>query len=225
MSLFALKKHSLFLSLSLSLLFKSSFFSSFFDIVCFGCRFVFFSLSFRALLFALGEITRWSSLSLFSLQGRGDRKPHHPFVSLSLSLSLTKSARVLENPISLSNTPQAHKKRGTIISEKEEISTPPPIQTRARKQEKKRMDCGTAAHKESRQRRKRICENKSVRCVLPSVRRPRGACLQNSFFLRCFNIYICVCIFYQISLTNAFVLSARCCVRTRAKTRGEKKRL
>ena len=58
--------------------------------------------------------------------------------------------------------------------------------------------------------------------MLPSVR-PRGACLQNSFFLRCFTIYICVCVYIlckDLSLiNNAFVyISARCCVRTRTKT-------
>jgi len=48
-----------------------------------------------------------------------------------------------------------------------------------------------------------ISENKSM---LPSVR-PRGACLQNSFFLRCFNIYIYVYILCKdLSLiNNAFV--------------------
>ena len=99
MSLFSLKK-TLSFSLSLSL--------SFFDMLCFGCRFVFFFLSFRALLFVLGEIIkRWSSLSLFSLQGEIG---NHIIQSLSLSLSLLRSARVLENPISLSNAPQDTKR-------------------------------------------------------------------------------------------------------------------
>ena len=98
MSLFSLKKHSLSLSLSLSL--------SFFDMLCFGCRFVFFFLSFRALLFVLGEIKSVGLLSLFfPFQGRSETTS-----KVCLSLSLLRSARVLENPISLSNTPQDTKR-------------------------------------------------------------------------------------------------------------------
>ena len=97
MSLFSLKK-----TLSFSLSFSSALSLSFFDMLCFGCRFVFFFLSFRALLFVLGEIKRWSSLSLFSLPG----EIGNHIIRLSLSLSLSYEARVLENPISLSNAPR-----------------------------------------------------------------------------------------------------------------------
>jgi len=84
MSLFSLKK-----TLSFSLSFSSALSLSFFDMLCFGCRFVFFFLSFRALLFVLGEIKRWSSLSLFSLPG----EIGNHIIRLSLSLSLLRSAR------------------------------------------------------------------------------------------------------------------------------------
>ena len=119
MSLFSLKKT---LSFSLSLSFSSKALSlSFFDMLCFGCRFVFFFLSFRALLFVLGEIKRWSSLSLFSLQG----EIGNHIQSLSLSLSLTKRAFwKTRSPSRILRGTQ--KERGMIISEKkEEISTPP----------------------------------------------------------------------------------------------------
>ena len=98
-SLFSKKTLSFSLSLS-----SKALSLSFFDILCFGCRFVFFFLSFRALLFVVGEIKRWSSLSLFSLQGEIGNHIQ------SLSLSLSYEARVLENPISLSNAPQDTKR-------------------------------------------------------------------------------------------------------------------
>ena len=99
-----LLKNTLFLSLSL-FLFKSSF-SFFLRYIMFWLSIRFFFLSFRALLFVVGEIKRWSSLSLFSLQG----EIGNHIQSLSLSLSLSYEARVLENPISLSNAPR-HTKR------------------------------------------------------------------------------------------------------------------
>ena len=98
MSLFSLKKTLSFSSKALSL--------SFFDMLCFGCRFVFFFLSFRALLFVLGEIKRWSSLSLFSLQG----EIGNHIIRLSLSLSLTKSARFGKPDLPLECS-AGHKKR------------------------------------------------------------------------------------------------------------------
>ena len=105
MSLFSLKKT---LSFSLSLSFSSKALSlSFFDMLCFGCRFVFFFLSFRALLFVLGEIIkRWSSLSLFSLPG----EIGNHIQSLSLSLSLTKRARFGKPDLPLEYS-AGHKKR------------------------------------------------------------------------------------------------------------------
>ena len=101
MSLFSLKK-----TLSFSLSFSSALSLSFFDMLCFGCRFVFFFLSFRALLFVLGEIKRWSSLSLFSLLG----EIGNHIQSLSLSLSLTKSARFGKPDLPLECS-AGHKKR------------------------------------------------------------------------------------------------------------------
>ena len=101
MSLFSLKK-----TLSFSLSFSSALSLSFFDMLCFGCRFVFFFLSFRALLFVLGEIKSVGLLSLFfPFKGRSETTS-----SVCLSLSLLRRARVLENPISLSNAPR-HTKR------------------------------------------------------------------------------------------------------------------
>lgn len=99
-SLFSKKTLSFSLSLSLQLfLFLSS--------ICFGCRFVFFFLSFT-LLFQrwVRDQECWSSLSLFSLPG----EIGNHIIRVSLSLSLLRRARVLENPISLSNTPR-HTKR------------------------------------------------------------------------------------------------------------------
>ena len=74
MSLFSLKKHSLSLSLS---------FSFFLRYVCFGCRFVFFFLSFTSFP-TLGQRSRVLVFSLSFFPSRGDRKPHPKFVSLSL---------------------------------------------------------------------------------------------------------------------------------------------
>ena len=99
MSLFSLKKHSLSLSLFLFLssicfvLAVDSFFSSSLFVHFFS-----YWVRSRVLVFSLSFFPSW-----------GDRKPHHPkFVSLSLSL--LRSARVLENPISLSNAPQDTKR-------------------------------------------------------------------------------------------------------------------
>jgi len=154
---------------------------------CFGCRFVFFFLSFRALLFVLGEIKSVGLLSLFfPFLGRSETTSS----KVCLSLSLSYEARAFWKTRSPSRMlRRTQKERGMIISEKEDKL--------ARESRKKKMDwisshCGTrtAATKSSRVKDENayISENKSV---LPSVR-PRGACLQNSFFLRCFNIYVCV---------------------------------
>ena len=98
MSLFSLKKHSLSLSLS---------FSFFLRYVMFWLSIRFFFLSFRALLFVLGEIIkRWSSLSLFSLPG----EIGNHIQSLSLSLSLTKRARFGKPDLPLEYS-AGHKKR------------------------------------------------------------------------------------------------------------------
>ena len=110
MSLFSLKKTLSFSSKALSL--------SFFDMLCFGCRFVFFFLSFRALLFVLGERSRALVFSLSFFPSRGDRKPHHPCVSLSLSYEARAFWKTRSPSRMLRGT---QKERGTIISEKEEI--------------------------------------------------------------------------------------------------------
>ena len=165
MSLFSLKKHSLSLSLSLQLfLFLSS--------IRFGCRFVFFSSLLH--FFSSGEI-KALVFSLFFPCFRGDRKPH-PFVSLSLSYE----ERVLENPISLSNTPQ-HTQRERSSSLRKKRSTPP-INSRA-KAGKKKMDwisshCGTRTQQPQSRRVKDenayISENKSVRACVTFRPPPRG---------------------------------------------------
>ena len=111
MSLFSLKKTLSFSSKALSL--------SFFDMLCFGCRFVFFFLSFRALLFVLGEIIkRWSSLSLFSLQG----EIGNHIIRVSLSLSLTKRARFGKPDLPLECS-AAHKKREGRSSLRKKINS------------------------------------------------------------------------------------------------------
>jgi hypothetical protein len=134
----------------------------------------------------LGEIKSVGLLSLFfPFQGRSETTSSK-FVSLSLSYEARAFWKTRSPSRMLRRT---QKERGMIISEKEDKL--------ARESRKKKMDwisshCGTrtAATKSSRVKDENayISENKSV---LPSVR-PRGACLQNSFFLRCFNIYVCV---------------------------------
>ena len=211
MSLFSLKKT---LS-SLSLSFSSALSLSFFDMLCFGCRFVFFFLSFVHFFSYWVRIKRWSSLSLFSLQG----EIGNHIIRLSLSLSLTKSARFGKPDLPLECSAGTQKERGMIISEKEEIDSSDKL---ARESRKKKMDWISlliAAREPQPQRvvvasKTKTHNPRTNLGVLPSVR-PRGACLQNSFFLRCFNIYIYVCIFYQISLTNAFVhICALLCSKT-----------
>ena len=156
----------------------------------------FFFLSFRALLFVLGERSRVLVFSLSFFPSRGDRKPHPKFVSLSLSYEARAFWKTRSPSRMLRRT---QKERGMIISEKEEIDS---SDTLARESRKKKMDWISlliAAREPQPQRvvvasKTKTHTNKSACCVLPSVR-PRGACLQNSFFLRCFNIYICVCVY------------------------------
>jgi len=153
---------------------------------CFGCRFVFFFLSFRALLFVLGEIKSVGLLSLFfPFQGRSETTSS----KVCLSLSLSYEARAFWKTRSPSRMlRRTQKERGMIISEKEDKL--------ARESRKKKDGLDFSSHRAEQQPQRvvasktktHISENKSV---LPSVR-PRGACLQNSFFLRCFNIYVCV---------------------------------
>ena len=100
MSLFSLKKHSL-LSLSLSLqlfLFLSS--------ICYVLAVDSFFFSSLLHFFSLGE-NQALVFSLSFFPSGGDRKPHHP---LSLSLSLTKSARFGKPDLPLECS-AAHKKR------------------------------------------------------------------------------------------------------------------
>jgi hypothetical protein len=151
MSLFSLKKRSLSLSLSL-FLFKSSF--SFF------LRYIMFWLSIRFFFSSLFVhfFSYWvrSSVGLLSLffpfKGRSETTS-----SVCLSLSLSYEERVLENPISLSNTPR-HTKRERddhLCEERRDIDA---SDTNSRaKAGKKKMDwisshCGTrtAATKSSR---------------------------------------------------------------------------
>jgi hypothetical protein len=142
----------------------------------------------------VGEIKRWSSLSLFSLQG----EIGNHIQSLSLSLSLTKRAFwKTRSPSRMLRGTQ--KERGMIISEKEEIDASE--NKLARESRKKKMDWISSHRAEPQPQvvvasktKTHISENKSM---LPSVR-PRGACLQNSFFLRCFNIYMCVYILLDL---------------------------
>ena len=212
MSLFPLKKHCLFLSLFL-------FSSLSLSLICFtGCRFVFFFLSFT-LLFVLGvNSKRWSSLS-FSLVF-GEIGNHIIRLSLSLSLSLLRRERFGKPDLPFEYS-AAHKKReGSSLRKKSRL---------ARESRKKRwIGCLFSLRHEPQPHRgvgrvkdenAHIRENKSM---LPCVR-PRGACLQNSFFRCCFNIY--TCIFYvkrDLFLINAFVLSTCCCVRIRKSAKGRK---
>ena len=120
MSLFSLKKHSLSLSLS----FSSALSLSFFD-MCYvlAVDSFFFSSLFCTSFPTLGERSSVLVFSLFFFPSRGDRKPHHPFVSLSLSLTKRAFWKTRSPSRTLRGT---QKERGMIISEeKEERSTPP----------------------------------------------------------------------------------------------------
>ena len=192
MSLSLKKQLSFSLSLSFQLfLFLSS--------ICFGCRFVFFSSLLH--FFSLGEIKVCGLLSLFPLFLLG--RSENTSVCLSLSLSLLRRERFGKPDLPIEYS-AAHAERAIIIFEKEEIDSSDKL---ARESRKKKMDwisshCGTRTPQPQSRRVKD--ENAYIReqicaCVLPSVR-PRGACLQNSFFC-CFNICVCVCIFcVKISL-------------------------
>ena len=212
MSLFSLKKHSLFLSLSL-FLFKSSF-SFFLRYVMFWLSIRFFFLSFRALLFVLGEIKSVGLLSLFfPFKGRSETTS-----KVCLSLSLTKRAFwKTRSPSRMLRGTQ--KERGTIISEKEDKL--------ARESRKKKMDwisshCGTRTAATSRvvASKTKTHENKSVRvvCYLPSA--PAGhASKIHSSSVALIYIYICVYILLDLFDKRVRNISARCCVRRRTKTR------
>ena len=117
MSLFSLKK-TLSFSLSLSLfLFLSS--------ICYvlAVDSFFFSSLFCTSFPTLGERSSVLVFSLSFFPSRGDRKPHHPFVSLSLSLTKRAFWKTRSPSRTLRGT---QKERGMIISEeKEERSTPP----------------------------------------------------------------------------------------------------
>ena len=155
---------------------------------------------------------RWSSLS-FSLVFVGEIGNH---IRLSLSLSLTKSAfwKTRSPYRTLRGT---RRERGIIVSEKEEIDASDTLARESRR--KKKMDwisshCGTrtpqpqiavaSKTKTHIYPRTNLCAR-----VLPSVR-PRGACLQNSFFLCCFNIYVCVYILCKGSLFDKRVRMYLC---------------
>ena len=96
----------------------------------------------------LGERSRVLVFSLSFFPSWGDRKPHHPFVSLSLSYEARAFWKTRSPSRMLRGT---QKERGMIISEKEEEISTPPIYTRARKKRKKKdgldffSSCGTAA--------------------------------------------------------------------------------
>ena len=189
--------------------------------LCFGCRFVFFFLSFRALLFVLGAIKRWSSLSLFSLPGEIG---NHIIQSLSLSLSLSYEARAFWKTRSPSRMlRRTQKERGMIISEKEDKL--------ARESRKKKDGLDFSSHRAEQQPQRVVASktkthtrtNLCVTCYLPSAAPAGHASKIHSPSVALIYIYMYTYILYQISLTNAFVLSTRCCcVRIRTKTRGRK---
>ena len=211
-SLFSKKTLSFSLSLS-----SKALSLSFFDMLCFGCRFVFFFLSFRALLFVLGEIIkRWSSLSLFSLPG----EIGNHIQSLSLSLSLTKRAFwKTRSPSRMLRGTQ--KERGMIISEKEEIDASD-INSRA-KAGKKKMDWISSHRAEQQPQRVVVAsktkthENKSVRvvCYLPSAPAGHASKIHSSSVAL---IYICVYILLDLFDKRVRNISARCCIRIRTNT-------
>ena len=211
MSLFSLKKT---LSFSLSLSFS------------FFLRYVMFWLSVRFFfpLFALRfqrwvrDQACWSSLSLFSLQG----EIGNHIIRLSLSLSLSYEARVLENPISLSNAPR-HTKRERddhLRGERREIDASD-INSRAKEEEKKKMDW-ISSHRAEPQPQRGVVASKTKThmreqiycacgvCYLPSA--PAGhASKIHSSSVALIYIYVCVSILCKdLSLIhNAFVLYLR----------------
>ena len=144
----------------------------------------FFFPLFCALRFVLGEKSSVGLLSLFFPFGEIGKH----IIRLSLSLSLTKSARFGKPDLPLECS-AGHKKREGGSSLRKKRSTPP-IHSRA-KAGKKKMDWISrliAAREPQPQEESRrvkdenayIREQICARCVLPCVR-PRGACLQNSF--------------------------------------------
>ena len=155
------------LSLSLSLFLFSSLSLS---LICFtGCRFVFFFPLFCTSFCSWGEL-KALVFSLFFPCFRGDRKPHHPFVSLSLSLLRRERFGKPDLPFEYS---AAHKKReGSSLRKKSRL---------ARESRKKKMDwmspliaARTAAtqRRRSRQRRKRTHPREQIYVTLRPP--PRG---------------------------------------------------
>ena len=184
MSLFSLKKTLSFSSKALSL--------SFFDMLCFGCRFVFFSSLF------VHFFSHWvrSSVGLLSLffpfKGRSETTS-----KVCLSLSLTKRAFwKTRSPSRMLRGTQ--KERGTIISEKEDKL--------ARESRKKKMDwisshCGTRTAATSRvvASKTKTHENKSVRvvCYLPSAPAGHASKIHSSSVAL---IYIYICVYILLDL-------------------------
>jgi len=157
-------KKTLSLSLSLSLQQSFSFFDMFYRL---SIRFFFplFCTSFCS----WGEL-KALVFSLFFPCFRGDRKPHHPFVSLSLSLLRRERFGKPDLPFEYS---AAHKKReGSSLRKKSRL---------ARESRKKKMDwmspliaARTAAtqRRRSRQRRKRTHPREQIYVTLRPP--PRG---------------------------------------------------
>ena len=189
MSLFSLKK-----TLSFSLSFSSALSLSFFDMLCFGCRFVFFFLSFRALLFVLGE-NQALVFSLSFFPSRGDRKPHHPFVSLSLSYEERAFWKTRSPSRMLRGT---QKERGMIISEKEEIDSSDNSRAKAGKKKMDWISLLIAAREPQPQRVVVASKTKTHNprtnlrvCYLPSA--PAGhASKIHSSSVALIYIYVCV---------------------------------
>ena len=128
MSLFSLKKT---LS-SLSLSFSSALSLSFFDMFVLAVDSFFFSSLLHFFSYWV-RIKRWSSLSLFSLQG----EIGNHIIRLSLSLSLTKSARFGKPDLPLECSAGHKRREREIISEKEEIDSSDNSRAKAGK---KKMD-------------------------------------------------------------------------------------
>ena len=189
MSLFPLKKHSLSLSLSLSLSALSL------SLICFGCRFVFFSSLLHFVSFWVKNQALVFSLSFFPW---GDRKTHHPFVSLSLSL---KKSAFWKTRSPLRTAKRERERERSSLRKKRST---PPINSRAKEAGEKKdgldfsSHCGTnRSHTEESRRRvkdENACtsENKSVRaCYLASAPAGHASKIHSPVAL----IYVCVCVY------------------------------
>ena len=168
-------------------------------------------------------------LSLFPLLVFGGRSDKHIRSSLSLS---SKKRAFWKTPTKPDDLPERCVKREILVFER---STPEDSFARERSGRKKKRWIGfllSLRHEpqphrgeQSRQRdenayiREQICARV---CVVPCVR-PRGACLQNSFFRR-FTIYVCVYILRKersLFDTRVRIYIYTCCVRTRESKRAE----